>query len=286
MVMNNIILLATYWNEIDLVEASLAQIDSINPMEIIICDGCFDDRYPLYSTDGTREIIAKYVSERDNAVLISPKRYSKVRGAWQLYKGYKKIGKINRLKASRIRTVGTAIKSASYRINQAVSFNYMIGISKYWKVGRWFMTYDCDVFYSDAMLEMFSVVNNETDLGLLTGSELTFFTDFNSYTMDYEKRSYNNMPHRIYSNTIIVPTRGLVIEGIISRPLYINKVKALHVGSYFHYKLNSRDRYSAAYGVGDRKEPDLGRYSFSTFDGQHPSVIQEYYGEVIRQEAS
>lgn len=53
----NIVLFATYWNEIEWIRASLAQIDAINPTELIICDGCFDPLWPNYSTDGTREII-------------------------------------------------------------------------------------------------------------------------------------------------------------------------------------------------------------------------------------
>ncbi|MFC1797873.1 hypothetical protein ACFLY2_01640 [Patescibacteria group bacterium] len=67
----NIIIFATYWNEIDWIESSLEQIEKINPIEVIICDGCFDDTKENKSTDGTREIIEKWVSERDNARMIS-----------------------------------------------------------------------------------------------------------------------------------------------------------------------------------------------------------------------
>ena len=49
--MNNIILMATYWNEAEFVKASLEQIDKIDPIEVIICDGCFDPKQPLNSTD-------------------------------------------------------------------------------------------------------------------------------------------------------------------------------------------------------------------------------------------
>ena len=40
--MKNLVVFATYWNEIEWIRPSLAQIDRIDPMEIIICDGCFD----------------------------------------------------------------------------------------------------------------------------------------------------------------------------------------------------------------------------------------------------
>ena len=279
--MKNLILLATYWNEIDIVKASLAQIDRIDPMEIVICDGCFDDRYPLYSTDGTREIIVKYANERDNARLVSPKRYSRTRGTWNIYKGHNKISKISRLKPSRLHTVVTAIRGEPYRINQALAFNYMVSISKYWKVGHWFMIYDCDQFYSDKTIEMFSIVNDKTDLGLLTAKEKTFFTDFHSYTKGYEKRTFNNMPHRIFANTMIIPTRQLVIENIISRTYYADMVKTMHVGDYFHYKFINRERSIAAYEVGNRKAPDIRNYSLCQFEGQHPAIIREYFRELI-----
>ena len=143
------------------------------------------------------------------------------------------------------------------------------------------MTYDCDQFYSDSMIEMFSVVNDKTDLGLLTGREKTFFADFHSYTTNYDKRIYNNMPHRILANTMIIPTRQLVIENIISRTYYIDMVKTMYVGGYFHYKFINPERSIAAYKVGDRKAPDISNYSFHRFEGQHPAIIQEYFGDLI-----
>ena len=277
----NLILLATYWNEIDIVEASLSQIDQIDPMEIIICDGCFDDRYPPYSTDGTREIIEKYVNERDDARLVSPKRYSRGRGTWNIYKGHDKISTISRLKPSRLHTVVTALRGEPYRINQALVFNHMISISKYWKIGHWFMTYDCDQFYSDKMIETFSIVNDKTDYGLLTAKEYTFFTDFHSYTKDYEKRTFNNMPHRILSNSMIIPTRQLVVEKIILRAYYANTVKTKYVGEYFHYKFINTERSAAGYEVGNRKAPNIKNYSFIRFEGEHPTIIQEYFKDFI-----
>ena len=275
--MNNIILFASYWNEIDWIEASLAQIDCIDPIEIIICDGCFDDRYPLHSTDGTREIIEKWVNGKENARLISPKRFSKLRGTWEIFKGHDKSAKLSSIKFSRLFTTLLTIKLVPYRINQGLTFNTMISLSKYWEPGRWFMTYDCDQFYSDSMIEKFSIVNQETDLGLLQGKEKTFFTDFISYTRDYEKRTYNNMPHRIYSNTTFVPTRNPIVERIFLRKYYFDIFKTKNIGDYYHYKLKSPERSAATYQVGDRKAPNVNNYGFADLEEPHPSIINRYF---------
>jgi len=52
-----------------------------------------------------------------------------------------------------------------------------------------------------------SLTNEETEVGILTAEERTFFTSFDSYTTEYEQRTYNNMPHNIYPDTMIQPTR-------------------------------------------------------------------------------
>ena len=69
--MNNIVLFATYWNEIEWIKSSLDQILKIDPIEIIICDGNFDPTTPNYSTDGTREIIEKFVKDNSERARIN-----------------------------------------------------------------------------------------------------------------------------------------------------------------------------------------------------------------------
>jgi len=272
--MKNIILFATYWNEKHWIDASLEQIKKIDPIEIIICDGCFDPNYPPYSTDGTREIIKKFVQKQDNATLISPLRYSKIKALFEIFKGHQKNPKIKRFTPARLNILARAALCNIYRLNQALTFNYMISISRYWKNGRWFMTYDSDQFYSDNTLINFSKVNKETNLGLLVAEELTFFSDMNRVSKDYEKRTYNNMPHRIFKNTAIIPTRDLMIENNFTVKHYIKVVDVENIGYYFHYKNINPQRYSLGYLVGDRKKPDIAKYRFKKFDGEHPSIIK------------
>lgn len=277
--MNNIILLATYWNEIDWLAPSLDQIDRIDPLETIICDGCFDPAYPLHSTDGTHQMLEQFVAARGNARLVSPVRYPFSAALSAIFLGHAHSQRYRRCTISRLRTVVSSSRLVAYRRNQALTFNHMISISRRWRPGRWCMTYDCDQFYPDAMIDNFSLVNEANNLGLLSGSELTFFADFRQFTSDYTARTYNNMPHRIYANTTVIPTRQLILERWLSRTLYCDSVPAQHIGSYFHYKLRSASRGEATYAVGDRRKPHIEAYTFTRLDGEHPSIIRRYFAD-------
>lgn len=274
---NNIILFATYWNEIDWIKPSLEQIDKIKPVEIIICDGCFDPTVPNYSTDGTREIIEKFVAKRNNARLISPIRVNRLQGLFWLFIAHNKLPKKHYFYLSRFVFSLLASRKSMYKVNQALTFNKMISLSKYWEPGKWFMNYDCDQFYSDEMIERIKkYCNKENDLGLLIGDELTFFENFERYTTEYEKRKFNNMPHRIYKNTWIIPTRGIVREFVLFYKYYIKCVKSKHIGHYFHYKFKkSKSRFEDGYKLGNRKKPDISKYKFENLKIKHPEIVQK-----------
>lgn len=285
----NIIILATYWNEKYWIKASLAQIEKVNPVELVICDGCFDPRVPNYSTGGTREIIKEFVDRYPNACMISALRPTFFRSAWLLLRGHRHLPWWTIFRPVRWKFFIKSIFMSSYRRNQAITFNYMISISQKWKPGMWFMVYDADQFYGDKMIEKIKEIteNKESSFELITGREITFFGNFQQCTNLYEKRTYNNMPHRIYSDTIIQPTRGIIREtkskkafslrNLWSKHLYIFFANAVNVGSYFHYKFNTPDRFEAGYKLGDRKKPDPARCETKKFFGSHPQIIQKYF---------
>lgn len=150
------------------------------------------------------------------------------------------------------------------------------------------MTLDCDQFYSDQMIESFGVVNHDTPYGLLVGKEKTFFSDFSKYTDEYEGRSYNNMPHKIFHGTTIIPTRGIIIENwsftsfnlkkILLGEFYINKVSTLDVGNYFHYKFKlSVERFDSGYKVGDRVKPNFESYNYKINSSGHPKNVRDFF---------
>lgn len=286
---NNIILLATYWNERRWIEPSLQQIDRIDPVEIIICDGCFDPTRENQSTDGTREMIKEFVTERDHAKMISAKRPQTIFGALSLLRGHSYSTYWNLFRLPRINLAYRGLRTAAYRRNQAVTFNHMISNSEKWQQGRWFMTYDADQFYTDDVIDSFNITNKETDFDLLTAEEYTFFRSFDEYTTDYEQRVYNNMPHKICPDTIIQPTRGLMLDGQTRndnslserwrKHLYIDHVDTKNVGRYHHYKIPDIDpnRFEKGYELGDRVMPDYEEYAMREFTDDHPTIIKEYF---------
>lgn len=271
--MNNLIVLAAFWNEREWVETSLKQLEALNPQEIIISEGSFDTRYPVHSTDGTQEVIADFAKDRAHVKVVEPIRVLLPKALLSVWKGHR----YNNHKMSRFRTMLKCMRMHSYRINQALTFNHMIDCSKTWQTGGWFMTYDCDQFYTDESLEVIKgLVNSQNEYGQLVAKERTFFNGFTQYTEDYEARNYNNMPHRIYPNTFIVPTRGLVLESGLSFKYYHEKVKTKDIGFYNHYKLKLGDRLTQAYQVGDRKKPDFSGYDLKNYDKPHPVLIREF----------
>lgn len=290
---NEIILLATYWNERQWIEPSLEQIRRINPSEVIICDGCFDPNRQNRSTDGTRKKISDFVSERDNATMISAQRLWRPRGVLSMVRGHIHSSLRNLFTVPRLNTAYKSARTAAYRLNQALTFKRMISQSEMWKPGRWFMTYDADQFYSDETISKFSLTAEETDYGILTAEERTFFTSFNRYTTDYERRIYNNMPHKIYPDTMIQPTRDLVLEdstrtdeSLYSRwhkQRYINHINTKRIGAYNHYKVKSLDpnRFEEGYDLGDRERPNGEQYEMQDYNENHPEIIREHFPQIV-----
>lgn len=271
--MNRLFLLATFWNEIEWIDISLKQIELINPYRILICDGCYDDSRPIHSTDGTYEIIKSFIEKHTNAELILPTRWSKFRHLLDeatSKRNRQLIKPVRRLK--RMKQIG---KMNKYRLNQASTFNRMLfgcGIEE----GDWFMTYDCDQFYSDDAIRYMSDLNSCNEFDLLVGKELTFFESFDRCSYTYEKRDYNNMPHKYYEDVFFVPTRNPVrfIDGDYSVYSDVTNRK-LDTGIIYHYKIKKNGRMEQGYTLGDRKSPNMDDICIVNFAGQHPDIIRK-----------
>ena len=195
--MKNLIVFATYWNEIEWVRASLAQIDRIDPMEIIICDGCFDPGQPNRSTDGTGEILASWVADRSHARLIPAVRLS-LAGHYREWLRPLPHEASGLLTLPKLRAAANFYRINAYRLNQMTTFNRMIRLATRFRPGAWFMTCDSDQFYGDEALSAFEAVDRDTNYSMLTSKEYTFFESFDRFTDAFETRDYNNMPHRVF----------------------------------------------------------------------------------------
>ncbi len=289
MAKTNIILLATYWNEADWIEESLAQIERINPVEAIICDGNFDPRVENRSTDGTREIIERFVKSTN----VPCRMVSAVRIGGNIWRGLRFLQYAG-CRESQSLTVGRFRMAAIsqlvmnvYRVNQALTFASMCRLSDAWKEGRWAMTYDADQFYTDDLIDVFSVTNDPSfDADLITADELTFPFGFDQFTSHYEERKWNNLPHRIKPNMAVYPTRHFMIETPARALNYQDNVKRFHGGIYHHYKFrNDQSRLDAGYKLGDRRPPDPSRYfNLRPSKGlRFPEVISARYPELSGQ---
>lgn len=282
--MKNLIVFATYWNEADWIDASLDQILRIDPVEVIICDGNFDPRFENYSTDGTRETIKQFVKENKNRVrMISAVRAPPYLGGLEFIKNAGRSEET--IKPIRCYWgLRSQLITNPYRINQALTFARMMNLSNKWEIGRWVMSYDADQFYTDELIDFFSVANQKTDFDLITADELTFPYDFFGSTYQYEFRKWNNMPHKIKPNMAVYPTRHYMIEYRFSVKKYHAICKVAHGGTYHHYKFRKNtERLRAGYMLGDRNPPEGSRYSsIQAYRGPYPSVIAKYFDSELR----
>lgn len=281
--MAKLIVLATYWNEEEWIESSLAQIESINADVSVICDGCFDPKKANYSTDSTRKRIETFCFSNSKAMLFNALRVTRYQGLRSiLLKGLRKALSFPLL----LRIMKHFARTNIYRINQAVTFNKMLEVAlaslenpDHEEV--WFMTVDADQFYSDETISKLRKREfQDGNIGLLTAKELTFNESYNNYTDAYEKRTWNNMPHKLYKNTLILPTRDILLVSFFSISKYIDKVSHIDLGFYFHYKFREdRARLDAGYNLGDRKKPEAERAKDTKFfTGNHPSIIKKRVG--------
>ncbi len=272
---SNIIIFATYWNEIEWIKVSLEQIDLINPRQVIICDGCYDPRYDNHSTDGTTKIIDEYCRNNPNAIKINAIRKSKFKHAldWLWHKT-----ESNKELIAKFCGLYKILRTNIYRLNQMATFQAMLDNYSKITVGDWFMTYDCDQFYSDEIIKVIKDIHTYEDLNILTCKENTFFNCFQEYSDNYEKRDYNNMPHRYLDGLRFIPTRH---PARVYKNRYMNcsdfDTKKQYIGEVYHYQIKSPKRKQAGYSLGDRKPPEEERMKTRQFVGKHPIIIQKYF---------
>jgi hypothetical protein len=275
---SKLILFGCYWNEIDWIEASLEQLRAINPDEVILCDGCFDPEYDVHSTDGTFEIIKEEVNRFDNYSLIEPSRIRSTEYHRLFPQTVMKIGIPLKYLVPVTKIYLSLYIHSDYRINQTFTFNKMITKSKLWKPGYWVMTYDCDQFYSDKIINDLNNLETFSDYDLLTADEYTFFNSFSQYTDQWMERKRSNMPHKIRKDTFFKPTRNIIFFDSFSEYLYEGNTNTKHLGNYFHYKLKKGNRLKKGYQLGDREKdiPEYDRLEFKEIkESQHSKVIRE-----------
>ena len=172
-----------------------------------------------------------------------------------------------------------AVKTNPYRLNQAVTFFEMLNVArKEFGEDFWFLTLDADQFYDDSYISNFKEIINKIDsnINLLTATELTFNESKDKYTDKYEKRTWNNMPHRHEVSTVILPTRDIKICSLFSCRSYYSLGRVYNLGRYFHYKFRiNKGRAEDSYKLGDRVAPNETRTTDSLlFKEKHPRATK------------
>lgn len=275
---NKIVLLGTYWNESEWVGRSLRQIEAINPDVVILCDGCFDERKENRSTDGTASVLRLFCDNKPGRYLFKAVRQGRLASGFELFKaGFRGIFSLPYF----YWVLRHLCFTNKYRLNQAVTFQRMLrSAAKVVGDNFWFLTLDADQFYSDELVSMLrrKLADVPDRISLLTAQEYTFNEGFNYFSTSYEKRTWNNMPHRYSNSTKILPTRDIVIASILSIKHYHRVCDKLDVGHYFHYKFrNDKSREAEGYSLGDRKPPEAERFLNTVeFGGVHPEAISRW----------
>lgn len=276
--MSKLIVIATYWNEIEWIDYSLKQIELLNADEVYLADGNFDQKFPNFSTDGTREILIDYCSSNKNATLISPERKGKVQNTTEYLSNQPR----NSFPLTRgLKGLKYLLKLNLYRYNQFLMFQRVAQGSKNFCPSNWLWTIDADQFYTDSFIKNFEKIRFEREVSLFGAHERTFPFDKNNYTTSYEKRFWNNMPHRIFMDTTFQPTRTIVRENNFRTLRYPEQDGVIIDGYYNHYKFRvTQERINMGYELGDRKSPDPNRYSnLEPFHGSHPSALKGKFDE-------
>ena len=270
-----LILLGTYFNEIDFIEAALLQAKQIGADVIMLCDGCFDEKHANFSTDGTREKIKAFCDQNDNAKFFEAIRLNRIQHILRTIL-LLIFNRVNPFSRAAVRALLDCVRLDTYRLNQAATFNEMAKQSGMWHENNWVMTMDCDQFYNDDMLKNLHDWITEQDIDVIVGNELTFFRSFHQFTANYEARDHNNMPHKIKPRTFFLPTRHLVTNhtgALVS--LRQNADNTYHCGNMYHYRLRSEIREKLTYELGDRKPPSNERMITTKYNGSHPTIVEK-----------
>ena len=272
-----IVLLGTYFNEKEFIDAALEQAKRLNADKTILCDGCFDPNFENRSTDGTREKIISFCDENENAFFFEAVRLGRIKHLFHTLLLLLR-NRVNPFSRKALKALIDCFRLNKYRLNQAATFNKMAQASGLWSEGNWVMTMDCDQFYNDEMMAHLHEWMASDSYDAIVGTELTFFGSFSEFTSTYERRDHNNMPHKIKDKTFFLPTRHMYTncEGVLST-LRDSVGEAFHCGNMYHYRLRSEERELLTYQLGDRKPPEEERTSTKRFKGKHPRIVREMF---------
>jgi len=205
------------WNDIDWIEASLSQIEYWVPDELYLCEGCWDNKYPARSTDGTREFIEEYQKNHDNVWIVDN------------------------------------IRDGKYRDNQVSTCKLILTLSEA-KPNDWIMYNASDVFYFKYTIDMYKnlMENSSMDYPIF---EIWNFWDSITKYYPHKTKQAMNLPHRVLKGTAFRDTCDITVNG--KHYHESNKAMGIKVPTIaMHYEgFREPERLKQKYNVGDRQSP-------------------------------
>lgn len=239
--MSRLIVLARYWNDMDWLEASLEHIRYWNPDYTIISEGNWDQDFPQYSVDGTRERVESFVEDIDGCLI------------------------------DNIRT------DTNYRKNQAATSNKAMTLAKA-EVGDWVIVIDCDMFFFKEDIDSYKRMMVESTFIYPVFHTYAFLTDLNCCQIVKDNCGVK-LPYKLVKGYRWIPTNHLRAGSIYHRA-GLKRLDS-EIKGYHYEGMRSATRLKDKYDIGDRKTPEsIGRLNnLVPFKGSHPDFVMEVLSE-------
>lgn len=237
-----LVIMATFWNDMDWLQASLNYLERWCADKIYLCEGCFDKNYPARSTDGTREFIEKYQKTHKNVWIVDNAR------------------------------------TANYRQNQANTGKLVTRLSEM-KHGDWIMRVDCDFFIYQSDIDLYKQYIEENVFDYPRFEERNFWDSSKLYHSRWSNQNLN-LPWRFVEGAYWIPTFHLCLKGKQYHESPHVRQKTLKISGYHYEGFRSKERLKDKYAVGDRQSPTVWNNGIKLkkrldYNGYHPEFVRK-----------
>lgn len=250
--MGRLIILARYWNDTDMLQASLDQIEYWTrdiESEVYLAEGAWDQKLSARSTDGTRVFLKDWANSRDNALVIDNVRTDK-----------------------------------NYRINQAATSNLVMQLAD-WQPDDWMMIVDVDQFYTKSNIDTIKEMMKSDQYDFFTYRVCNFFYDL-QHCQETVDSTQSRLPSRLVWGSRWRMTNHLTASGLFYRDHSKMRGKILTDIQGLHYEgLRPKSRLTLRYSVGNRKsfwefDDGIRLKSVVPFTGKHSEFAMDVLNKI------
>lgn len=261
--MGRLIILARYWNDMDMLQASLNQIEywmrDIDS-EVYLAEGAWDQKLDRRSTDGTRELLIDWAGKKNG----------------RNKKGCREL----------VTIIDNVRENQNYRINQANTSNQVMLIAD-WRPDDWMMIVDADHFYTKAAIDFVKETIQSDRYDFFAYKVCNFFYDL-QHCQETIDSTQSRLPSRLVEGSRWRMTNHLTANGVFYRDHLRMSCKNLidtHIQGLHYEGLRPKSRLDLRYSVGNRKsfwEFDNGSRlkNLVTFTGQHSEFVKDVLNKI------